>query len=330
MVAAMRRLRLSCLAIGVVCAIAALGETPAQASTVTIGSTETAGVTSSAFGSPGSVTLANLTLGAPWMTVSSPVNGVITRWRITDASGGPFYLRVIRSSAAGQFIGVGTSAPATPVGSGIQTFSTNLPIQQGDLIGLDTSHASDETGALVRPGSTIAGWVPVLPNGAPTVPTVTAAGELVLSADIQPVPSVAGISPSSGSIIGGTNVTITGADLGGATMVRLGDQPAAVFPGRTDTQITAIAPRVKKPGPVAVTVETIAGSSPIVPGATFTYAACVVPKLEGKTVKAARKKLKRAGCKLGKVNGQGKKVAGQGFKPRADLPPGKKVNVRLG
>ena len=47
----------------------------------------------------------------------------------------------------------------------------------------------------------------------------------------------------------------------------------------------------------------------------FEYEACVVPKLKGKTLKAARKALKKADCKLGKVKGKGK-VVSQNPKPR--------------
>jgi hypothetical protein len=60
---------------------------------------------------------------------------------------------------------------------------------------------------------------------------------------------------------------------------------------------------------------------------------CVVPNLKGKTLKAAKKALKKAGCRLGKVRPEGQtkgKVKRQ--KPAAGktLAPGAKVNVRLG
>ena len=58
-----------------------------------------------------------------------------------------------------------------------------------------------------------------------------------------------------------------------------------------------------------------------------------MPKLKGKTLKAAKKQLRNAHCKLGKVSeGPGKpgKVAKQKPKPGKVLKPGSKVNVKLG
>jgi hypothetical protein len=60
---------------------------------------------------------------------------------------------------------------------------------------------------------------------------------------------------------------------------------------------------------------------------------CVVPKLKGKKLKAARKALTKAECKLGKIKGhKGKaaRVKKQNPKPGTVLPPGAKVNVKLG
>ena len=51
---------------------------------------------------------------------------------------------------------------------------------------------------------------------------------------------------------------------------------------------------------------------------------------EGEDAATAKKKLKKAGCKLGKVTGDGAKVTGQSPKKGKILPSGKKVNVKLG
>jgi beta-lactam-binding protein with PASTA domain len=56
-------------------------------------------------------------------------------------------------------------------------------------------------------------------------------------------------------------------------------------------------------------VTTPAGTSPVVAADTFVYVACVGPKLKGKTLKAAKKKLQKAECKLGKVKGKNSKKA---------------------
>ncbi len=59
---------------------------------------------------------------------------------------------------------------------------------------------------------------------------------------------------------------------------------------------------------------------------------CTVPKLKGKKLKAVRKKLTKADCKLGRVSGRkGKsaKVKKQSPKPGKVLAPGAKVGVKL-
>jgi Glucodextranase, domain B/PASTA domain len=64
---------------------------------------------------------------------------------------------------------------------------------------------------------------------------------------------------------------------------------------------------------------------------TVKFNACVVPKLKGKSLKAARRLLKHAGCKLGKVSGPTSshvKVTKQRPKPHTVLRPGGKVRVK--
>jgi beta-lactam-binding protein with PASTA domain len=68
----------------------------------------------------------------------------------------------------------------------------------------------------------------------------------------------------------------------------------------------------------------------------FTYTACTVPKLKGKKLKAAKKALAKADCKLGKVKKlkgattKTGKVKKQSPKPGTILAPGAKVRVKLG
>jgi DNA-binding beta-propeller fold protein YncE len=58
--------------------------------------------------------------------------------------------------------------------------------------------------------------------------------------------------------------------------------------------------------------------------------ACVVPNVRGKRLRTARRKLRRAECRLGKVKGHGRRVRRQSPRPGKDLPSGSRVNVRLG
>jgi hypothetical protein len=83
-------------------------------------------------------------------------------------------------------------------------------------------------------------------------------------------PTVAGISPTSGSTAGGTQVTITGTGFTGATIVTFGAQAAPSFTIVSDTQITATSP-AGAAGTVNVTVTTPGGTSATPSAAQFTY-----------------------------------------------------------
>jgi hypothetical protein len=317
-------------------AILALGmATTAQAAPVTVGSPLTQAFESVKFGEIGTVAITGLP--EPGAHAASPVTGVITSWHVVGAVGGPFRLRVIRP-ATGGFLGAGSSAPVIPTGPSLQTFPTNLPIQAGDLIGIDNTNKEDELGlAPELPGAAFAAWVPPLGDGITAPPKETQPeSEVGFNAVVQPAPALTTISPSSGSIKGGTSVTITGADLANVSGVSFGGIPAKSFAVANEGQLTAVAPASRKVSTVDVTVTTIAGTTPVVAADKFTYKACVVPKLKGKKLKAAKKKLRKANCKLGKVKRakgvtvKAGKVVKQSPKTGKKLAPGSKVNVKLG
>jgi hypothetical protein len=74
------------------------------------------------------------------------------------------------------------------------------------------------------------------------------------------LPLVSSVAPSSGPTDGGTQVTIGGTGLAGATAVRFGSAPAASFTVLSDTQIKAVVPPGLA-GPVPIVVTTPSGSS---------------------------------------------------------------------
>lgn len=314
---------------------ALLAASAAQASTVTVGSVLPIAFSSSPFEQV--KTQFNTALPESGANLVSPVNGAIVRWRVQGAKGGPFYLRVLHPNGSGAYAASGTSLPATPSGTGIETFSTNVPIRAGDLIGIDPTNGADEIGIAPVAGASFAFIAPPPLEGATLAPSGTEAGkELELSAEVQPAPAIAAIAPFSGSIAGGTTVTITGTNLTAASAVKFASTPATGFTVDSETQITGTAPPSLKPGTVDVSVTTLAGTSPTVRADSFTYTACVVPKLTGKRLKPSKNRLRQAGCKPGRV----KKVHGATAKtgkvlkqnPKAGkvLAPGSKVNVRLG
>jgi hypothetical protein len=117
------------------------------------------------------------------------------------------------------------------------------------------------------------GTLPPIPGAAAVI------GLLNLHVSVTVVlPTVTGLSPSSGPPAGGTPVTITGTGFTGATAVNFGAAPATSFNVVNATTITAISPPAggpvtasPPPGSVNVTVTTPFGTS--APGAAtlFTY-----------------------------------------------------------
>jgi hypothetical protein len=282
------------------------------------------------------VTALNLTLGEAGAHSTSPVSGAIVRWHLLDANGGPFRLRVLRPNGGPVYTAVGSSAPVTALGGGYETFSTSLPVQAGDTIGLDLPEGAKLGVYLAGPTSSVAAWKPPLPEGA-TQPysLAEAGGEYGFNAEVQPQPTVTAVSPASGTFKGSSAVTIAGTDFAAVSGVRFGGNAAISFAVGSENQITAVAPP-GTPGNADITVTTVAGTSPVSPADRFTYTACVVPKLNAKKLKAAKKKLKNAGCKVGKVtkedgvSAKAGKIVGQSPKPGRKLKPGTKVNVILG
>jgi hypothetical protein len=323
--------RLGFLAVAAMCA-AGLTATGAQASTITVGSVLPPGSTPTAFGQV--ETFFNTALPEKGANLTSPVSGAIVRWRMQGAEGGPFFLRVLRPNGTGGYMAAGTSNPATPSGSGLQTFTANLPVQAGDLIGVDPTNAGDKIGTVEVAGAGYGFIFPPPFDGATVAPSGTVAGhEVELSAEVQPTPAITSISPDFGSVAGGTSVTITGTNLAAASAVKFGTVPATSFKAETETQITAVAPAGTTVGSVDVTATTLAGTSATAKGDRFFYEGCVVPKLKGKKLKAAKKALGRADCKVGTIQRrQGKrgKVIKQSPKPGKVLAPGAKVNLTVG
>src|SRR4029077_9522465 len=143
--------RLGFLAITATSAWALLAVTAAQASTITVGSVLPPGSAPTAFGQV--ETFFNTALPEKGANLNSPTSGAIVRWRIQNAEGGPFSLRVLRPNGSGGYTAVGSSNPATPSGTGVQTFTANLPIHAGDLIGVDPTNDTDKIGIAEVPGA---------------------------------------------------------------------------------------------------------------------------------------------------------------------------------
>ncbi|MDO9036171.1 MAG: IPT/TIG domain-containing protein, partial [Methanoregula sp.] len=83
-------------------------------------------------------------------------------------------------------------------------------------------------------------------------------------------PTVTGITPTSGPLVGGTVVTITGTGFTGATSVMFGNNAGTSLIVNSATQITITSP-AGAAGTVDVTVTTLGGTSATSPADEFTY-----------------------------------------------------------
>ena len=159
----------------------------AQAEIVTVGSPLAKVFTPTGVGGA-TTTLINSGPLAPGANLSSPINGVIVRWRITQATGGPFTLRVLTPVSGQTFTGGAASAPQIPATTATQTYTTNIPITKGQFIGVDTTAGTDQIG-FATPGN-FSFWQPKLANGETRAGIgPSAVGEVGFNADVATIPS---------------------------------------------------------------------------------------------------------------------------------------------
>ena len=232
----------------------------AAASTLVVGSPLTASFALAPMCTP-LCTAADTVLPEPGANITAPVGGTIVRWHILDASSGEFQLRVLSPTGGGEYTAVGSTTFELPTSEALQTFTADLPIQAGDLVGLDNSDTEAKIGVMDNLAAQASVWKPPLAKGA------------------------TGASPAQ--------------------------VPAeAAFNAEVET------PTIAEPPTVA-------------------EAHCLVPKLKGKKLKPAKKKLRASGCKLGKVKkkkgatAKTGKVVRQSAKAGSVLAAGSKVTVTL-
>lgn len=336
-----KRIRLTALAVSLISALSICAS--ASAGVITVGSPMTASFSPGACNTTGGCTLVNLGLIAPGPPLTSPVSGEIVRWRVEGATALPGYAIRVLSGAEATLTGAGTSVSVTPAAGGIETFSASLPIKAGEHIGLNVPHTGGIAFSLA--GGTFANLAPELADGQ-SMTVAGEKGEVAFNADVLPAPTVNAISPPMGPIAGGTSVVIAGSDFVEVKGVSFGGSPSSLYTVNSEGQITALAPASNAAGAVDITVTTVAGTSPTSGADRFTYTAaapiaapapeCVVPKLNGKKLKLAKKKIRFAGCRVGLVSkehgvsAKTGKVVRQVPKAGKVAAMGTKVSVKLG
>lgn len=313
-------------------AMLAIGTAPTNASPVTVG--HPFGGAFVPVEATQAVTVANLWLTNSGALSTSPVTGAVITLRLFHPNG-TFRLRVVHPNGGG-YTATESSPFFTAASDSIQSIPVAVPIQAGDAIGLDLSPGAKLNAEVEKTGALTALWSPPLPDGDAMPPSETTNEiEFGYNAVVLPAPTLASITPAAGPISGGTTVTITGTDFFQVTGVKFGGVRAKTFTQGFNGVMTAVAPP-HRAGSADVTVTTVAGTTSLGAADKFTYEACVVPKLNGKKLKAAKTNLKKADCKLGKVThrkgvtSKTGKVVKQSPKPGRQLAPGSKVKVTLG
>ena len=267
---------------------------------------------------------------------AAPAAGVLTSWSVNEGPGsGSLGMKVFRPLGGGAYLVVGHDGPRPLTPNSLNTFPVSIPVLAGDIVGTALP-ANAGVSCVFETGlaGDVIGFRKGLASDGQSISQEETYGEfrLNVSAMLLPPPVINTISPSKASIKG-ASVVIGGANFASVSAVSFGSLPAAGFTINSEGQITAQAPASKTLGKVPVTVTTVAGTA--TSAQSFTYEGCKVPQLKGKKLKAAKKKLAKANCTLGKVKklhgatGKTGKVVKQGPKPGTILVPRSKVKITL-
>ena len=136
----------------------------------------------------------------------------------------------------------GTTLP-TPTGTVVNVQLTGLP--SGYLPNVAIQSASS--------GPAILGTTTSV-NSADIKVILPEEGAAILTITRKAPGTITSVTPPSGSVTGGTQVTITGTNLSATNAVYFGSVPAASFGVVSSAEITATAPSVDTPGTVAISV----------------------------------------------------------------------------
>lgn len=270
-----------------------------------------------------------------------PETGTITSWstRAGTTPGQMLTFKVFRPGASGGYTVVAHDGPRALTPGVINTFHVAIKVKLSDVIGLSTTSAT--VGARIdcvfNPDNSeedaVFGFAGDTPDGAPLgPPTDNRKVRVNVIATVLQPPEMNIFRPVKlGSIKGGGSVTLEGNHFEEVSAVSFGGVPAKSFKVTDEHHIAAVAPPGKTLAGIAASVTTPAGSASTTP--FFSYSGCKVPKLTGKTLTAAKKALKGAGCELGrvaKVRGRHGKVVKQSPKSGTVLAPDAKVSVKVG
>ena len=222
------------------------------------------------------------------LSVLSTAPAVDPAFSATDANGNQLYNQTTRA-----YLLLGPSYVPTPRVTSIST--TVGPASGGTVVTITGTGFTAATGVsfgtaaapfAVNDDTSITATSPTSTAGTVDVTVTSVGGTSVTVAGDQFTfvggPVVTSVSPGSGTIDGGTTVTITGSNLAGASIVTFGET-GAYFVVNDDTSLTAVSPAGEPLEAVDVTVTTVGGTSATTPAARFTYTPSVVALLPAVT-----------------------------------------------
>ena len=152
----------------------------------------------------------------------------------------------------------GTTAGGTSVVISGQYFLPSTTVTVGGVAAASVTYTSDTSITAVTPATVTPGTVDVRVTTSGGTSVNTSADDYTYTA---PVPTVTSVTPTSGTTMGGTPVTITGTGFITGTTVKFGTLDATSVTLNSATSITAVSPETIVAGKVDITVTTTGGTS---------------------------------------------------------------------
>jgi hypothetical protein len=161
--------------------------------------------------------------------------------------------------------------PVTITGTG---FTGATMVRFGAAAGTSLTIISPTKITVISPSGTGTVNVTVTTPGGTSIASTASQFTYIAAPEL---PTITGISPSSGPTEGGTTVIITGTGFTEDATVLFGTSAATMVTFVSETNITAVAPSAATAGTVDVSVTTPAGTSVTSPAGKFTYIIVTIP-----------------------------------------------------
>jgi len=140
--------------------------------------------TSGCGGGPG-VTCVIMQRSLPERLTASPIDGLVTRFRIRGG-GGTARVRIVRPGPSGFTFVSATPYATGSGGGGITEYPVQIPIRRGDFVALDAAPGAQASFRALS-GATAEYFEPSPPDGATASPTASLMGnEFLYNADVEP------------------------------------------------------------------------------------------------------------------------------------------------